>query len=65
MTMWLTREKENDADKRATPTALNTMATYAFSRNASLDMFCANKFVAKLNTSSDHSYRNKSWLNEA
>lgn len=65
MTMWLTRKEENDAENRATPTALNPMATYAFSRNASLDMFCANKFVAKLNTSSDHSYREKIALSEA
>lgn len=35
-------------------------ATYAFSRNASLDMFWASKFVAKLNTSSDHSWERKS-----
>lgn len=52
----LTKEKGN-WHRRSNTLSNKIRATYAFSRNASLDMFWANRFDAKLKTSFVHSWK--------
>lgn len=52
----LTKEKGNWL-RRSNTLSNKIRATYAFSRNASLDMFWASRFVAKLKTSFVHSWK--------